>query len=360
MKRIVFICLIGSLTFMTLCPISSAAEVKTPACSKIGTTKIQANIAYICKKYNGKLMWEKSKSQISTRKQINSENVALIKTAFRKVRSYSNQNSNIKLQTYLDEKVSPKTSQWIVSAQENVLRRFSGNLATETQIFSIIGSNNDFARTAYADIERKIGAPMGQVSGESENMLATCSDGCAFASAALGKQTLPYLTYLKPNSNLSTKEVGAHETFHAIQISLDKTAGNLPCWIREGQASFIGSALANPQESFDDTIEMIRSFGGMHSAGSDLSKIESPEGWKGHAGNCQDVGEYQVGRIANAYLVGKHGMAQSLQYLKAMDGRAADGKSWKEVFQETFGQSVPMFYAEAKVFIEWFFQYYKI
>ena len=173
-----------------------------------------------------------------------------------------------------------------------------------------------------------------------------------------GKIEFPSITYVKPMTTIDGKELGAHETFHIVQNSLDVNPGNLPCWIHEGQATLVGSALADPTETFDSTIKMIQAFGGMHSAGSDLSRIEAPKGWNGGHGPCMDVGEYQVGRIANAFLVGKFGWQKNLDFLTAMNGQPADGNSWKVVFENIFDQPIKEFYVDAELFINWFFKKY--
>jgi hypothetical protein len=231
-----------------------------------------------------------------------------------------------------------------------------GLLIPSTSFLSVITASQQFANDAYVRAESLWGTTVGNMARNNSQAFSRCTSGCAFASIDDGKQQFPVLTYVNPRSTLDSKEIGSHETFHIVQTALDSRPGNLPCWIHEGQASFIGSAFADPTEPFASTLSTIKAFGGMHSAGSDLSKIESPLGWNGDHGICGDVGEYQVGRIANAYLVGKFGWEKNLEFLRAMNMQPADGISWKSNFQKVFGQSVPDFYSEVRPFVEWFFQ----
>ena len=284
------------------------------------------------------------------------KNIALFKSALLQTRSYSNPNMKLPIKTYVNTDVSAQAVDYIISAQNNVLASMSGLSAPSTQYFTVISTNTDFIEESYAKIEAITGMQSGSLFGSASDALSRCSSGCAFANAM--KIEFPVLTYISPPKTSDAKELGAHETFHILQQALATFPWNMPCWMHEGQASFVGTVFADPTESFESTINMIRAFGGMHSAGNNLSKIEAPQGWNGSHGPCMDVGEYQVGRIANFYLVGKFGWQKSLDYLKAMNGQPADGISWKVQFEKNFGQSVPDFYNEAEPYILWFFKKY--
>ena len=282
------------------------------------------------------------------------KNLALLKTAMSQTRTYSNPNSKITFNNYVNSDVSTQSVEVILAGQKNVMASMGSLYSSTTQFYTVISTSTDFVQDSYKKIDPLIGNPVGSLFAGSSNFILSCSSGCAFANH--GKSDFPILTYINTRPSLDTKEVGAHETFHILQSTLNVRPDNLPCWIHEGQASFVGSVFADPEESFDSTINMIRAFGGMKSAGNNLSKIEAPQGWNGSHGPCLDVGEYQVGRIANFYLVGKFGWQKSLDYLKAMNGQPADGISWKVQFERNFGQSVPDFYSEAEPFILWFFE----
>jgi hypothetical protein len=285
-------------------------------------------------------------------------NLAILQTAFASVRNYLNPNPNISVKTEIDPSLASGNIyvQRIADSQDNVLRAMGGLLNPSTSFLSVIASSQQFVIYAYARAESLWGTTVGNLARSISQTLSQCTAECAFASIDDGKVRFPVLTYVNPRSTLDSKELGAHETFHIVQNALDSQPENLPCWIHEGQASFIGSAFADPNEPFASTLATIKAFGGMHSAGSNLSKIESPMGWNGGHGNCGGVGEYQVGRIANAYLVGKYGWEKNLEFLRTMNMQPADGISWKSNFQRVFGQSVPDFYSECQPFVEWFFQ----
>ena len=361
--------------FLSVIPASSfsAQKINSGAVCKIYKQKVTIqNRTYTCIKSGKKLIWSKGKDvakptpipsiassptpePVASTNNEDLQNMAIFKNALDQIRSYSNKNTNLSKTFYLDPRVSSKQIEWIKNAQDNVLDSMGGLLNTSTHLFSTIGFDEQFVSDTYPKIESITGTQPGALARNNATPIANCVSGCAFSSLVFGKIEFPALIYVKPRVTIDGKELGAHETFHIVQNALNGNSGNLPCWIHEGQASFVGSALAQPTESFNSTIEMIRAFGGMHSAGSDLSRIESPNGWNGWHGSCMDVGEYQVGRIANAYLVGKFGWQKSLDFLKAMNGKPADGISWKSVFENIFNQSVRDFYITAESFIEWFF-----
>jgi len=70
------------------------------------------------------------------------------------------------------------------------------------------------------------------------------------------------------------------------------------------------------------------------------------------------VGEYQQGRIANALLIDKFGVAKNLEFLQALNGLPGDGTSWKTVFFNVFQIKTEDFYSEANAYIKWFFKRY--
>jgi hypothetical protein len=352
----------------------AVAAVKAGAsCNSKGQIRTLAGYKYTCVKSGGKLLWSKSEYPVKSKPVtkptlsasakpksdlVQEENVKLLKKAFTEIRSYSNPNHEILKTTFQDPTASLRETKWILDAENNVLESMGGLLAPSTHLFSVFASTTDFALSSYVKIEAITGF-LASDSARINGLPSACwISGCAFASVNQDFFEFPVMTYAKARTSIDTKELGAHEVFHVVQNALNKTPWNLPCWIHEGQASFVGSAFANPEEKFESTIRMIRAFGRMKTIGSNLSKMEAPQGWKGGHGNCMDIGEYQAGRIANVYLVGKYGWQKSIDYLKAMDGQPSDGESWKTKFEYIFGKPVGEFYAEAEVFIKWFFKSY--
>jgi hypothetical protein len=369
---------------LTLIPVSAISAQKiTPGsnCKVYGQKVTNQSKVFTCIKSGKKLIWNKGISTptpkvtptpiptptptptatpapVESQSQEDVKNIGILKNSLIQIRSYTKPNENLYKTLYLDPRVSSIPIEWIKNSQDNVLDAMGGLLVPSTRLFSTIAFDAQFVSDTYPKIESITGTQPGYLARNNASPLANCISGCAFSSLVFAKIEFPTLIYVKPTANIDAKELGAHETFHVIQNSLDSVSGNLPCWIHEGQASFVGTAFAEPTESYDSTIKMIRAFGGMHSAGSDLSKIEAPQGWSGWHGSCMDVGEYQVGRIANAYLVGKFGWQKSLDFLKAMNGQPADGISWKVAFEQIFHQSVADFYVDAELFIDWFFKKY--
>lgn len=347
------------------------------ACKKVGMTQKAAGKTYICVLSGKKNIWKISavvklpsdKTTEDTKQTVdvplsgeaktNAANYAILLKAFADVRSYINVNPEIKVSRYSDLSQQSQDYLWVSTAEENVLKSMSGLFPAGTSVTSVISNSNPFIINSYGEAEKKLGLNAGDFARSTNQQLNVCPAGCAFASRLGGQIKYPVLTYSNIRQSSDSQEVGAHELFHTIQASLDSNPGNLPCWIHEGGASFIGSAFAAPSEKIDFTLARIRAFGGLHSAGSNLSKIEAPTGWSsGGHGPCNDVGEYQVGRIANIFLVGTFGWQKYLDYLKAMNNQPGNGESWKTVFESTFGVTVPYFYSEATPYIDWYFRTY--
>ena len=364
--------------FLSVIPTASfsAQKITSGAVCKIYKQKVTIqNRTYTCFKSGKKLIWSKGKdvakptpipsiASLPTPEPIAStnnedlQNIAIFKNALAQIRSYSEPNPRLSRTYFIDDRIASTSGIWIKNSHDHVIESMGGLLPSSISLFTVISENSDSATDSYSKIEKIMETSPGSLLQNNSLPLSKCTMGCAFAATVSGKVEFAVMTYVRTKTSIDAKELGAHETFHIVQNALNANSGNLPCWIHEGQASFVGSALAEPTESFNSTIEMIRAFGGMHSAGSDLSRIESPNGWNGWHGSCMDVGEYQVGRIANAYLVGKFGWQKSLDFLKAMNDKPADGISWKSVFENIFSQSVRDFYITAESFIEWFFKKY--
>ena len=252
-----------------------------------------------------------------------------------------------------------------LAAQDKTVSIFGDLFPTGAKFNLILANSYDFVTSSLKELggsESWVATQTPLLKSAYPSGVATRRPIWAFATYLNGDRTQPTIVYLSFPTykyELNASEVGAHEMFHLVQNILDSTAGNLPCWLHEGQASIVGTALSTESNQKESLVALIKSDDQAHSAGADLSKIEAPFGWQnnGH-GPCGDLGEYQQGRIANAYLIDKFGMAKNLEFLKALDGQPGDGISWKSAFLKVFQIKSEDFYTEANAYIKWFFKQY--
>ena len=286
------------------------------------------------------------------------ENIQVLKDSLRELRKYSGQTRETPTIELFDPKIEKNVASSIQVGLNNVLSRMGQSLSPDTKIFVILGADSEFILESYKKIERNEKLPLGSFKKSLTYFLSKCKANCAATTTSDFNQNISQITLLNPQfSPERLSALIAHEVFHIFQNALVSNSGNLPCWIHEGQPSFIGAALANPNQSTSETISLIKSFGPPRSAGTKLSKLESPMGWSENWHQyCMDSGEYQVGLVANAYLVNKFGWQKNLDFLRAMRGLPGDGFSWKKVFQQEFDMTVSDFYVEVENYIKWFYK----
>jgi hypothetical protein len=288
------------------------------------------------------------------------ENLQVLKDSLLELRKHSRQTKERPTIELFDPTIDKNVASSIQEGLDNVLSRMGDALSPDTKIFVILAANSEFILESYRKIEKTEKLPSGSFKKSLTYFLSKCKASCAATTTSDFNQNISQITLVNPQlSPERSSALVAHEIFHIFQNSLVSTSGNLPCWIHEGQPSFVGAALANPNQSTSDTISLIKSFGPPRSAGTNLYKIESPRGWSQNWHQyCMDSGEYQVGLIANAYLVNEFGWQKNLEFLKAMRGQPGDGISWKIIFQQEFDISVNDFYLEAENYIKWFYSKY--
>lgn len=122
--------------------------------------------------------------------------------------------------------------------------------------------------------------------------------------------------------------VGPHEWTHSAQWSIAKNFNNLPCWLKEGQATFYGNVLSNSKRDNwanvwkyqlntlkDDYSQFYTMNAGDLQKWFDNHSYDMPENV------CGPDGSYQIGAIATEYLVGTLGVHQMNALLQNLDIR---------------------------------------
>ena len=162
-----------------------------------------------------------------------------------------------------------------------------------------------------------------------------------------------------------------HELTHISQTSL--TSGkNMPCWVREGMATYSGFAIESriSQPVYINSMARIIQRGLAYAAGDTDYKTTTPQFWIDYfkdnetrpISRCKEPQDYATGAMGIQYLVGMYGFDKLYKFLAGLDAAwkpecAADTSdivpcsSWKTVFAKTFGVTPESAYSGFGTFI---------
>ena len=148
-----------------------------------------------------------------------------------------------------------------------------------------------------------------------------------------------------------------HELTHISQMSL-ASGKNMPCWVREGMATYNGFAIESriSQPVYINAMTRIIQRGLAYSAGETDYKTTKPQFWIDYfkdnetrpVSKCKEPQDYATGAMGIQYLVGMYGFDKLYKFLGGLDAAwkpecktdSADivpCSSWKDVFTKTFG-----------------------
>lgn len=162
-----------------------------------------------------------------------------------------------------------------------------------------------------------------------------------------------------------------HELTHISQTSL--TSGkNMPCWVREGMATYNGFAIQSriSQPVYINSMARIIQRGLAFAAGDADYKTTKPQFWIDYfkdnefraVTKCKQPQDYAIGAMGFQYLTGLYGFDKVYKFLSGLDAAwkpecKSEGadiipcSSWKEVFTNTFGETPETSYAGFGAFI---------
>jgi hypothetical protein len=150
-----------------------------------------------------------------------------------------------------------------------------------------------------------------------------------------------------------------HELTHISQMSL-ASGKNMPCWVREGMATYNGFAIESriSQSVYINSMTRIIQRGLAYAAGETDYKTTKPQFWIDYfkdnetrpVSKCKEPQDYATGAMGIQYLVGTYGFDKIYKFLSGLDAAwkpecKADNvdivpcSSWKDVFTKTFGVS---------------------
>lgn len=162
-----------------------------------------------------------------------------------------------------------------------------------------------------------------------------------------------------------------HEMTHVSQFT--QTSGTrMPCWIREGMATYNGFAIESriSQPVYINSMARIVQRGLSLAAGEVDYKTTKPQFWSDYfqanetrpISKCMEPQDYAIGAMGFQYLTGMYGFDSVYKFLKGLEVAATPDcetnseeiipcSSWKEVFRKTFGVTPEKAYSGISQFI---------
>ena len=214
---------------------------------------------------------------------------------------------------------------------------------------SLIISTGDNVRWLADQIDKIVGHPDNLF--YQANVDSVTREPCQnFGAGSLFLITDIYInTYRLYPQQCSTQEptkpeyVGApfHEFTHNMQTALTGDARLLPCWIKEGQATFYENNLGNAGNfaEFTKVKNMWLSRVNKYNFSTTIKKLDTNYG----DGNCSRDGGYEYGYTAMQLLANKYGQSKSIDFLKEVGVT----KDWKVAFERTYGQTLDQWLADS-------------
>lgn len=358
MKKVLTM-LIGIALVVTSQSFPAFASIKAGnTCSKAGSTAKTSGYKFTCVKKGKKLVWNSgvalpipsqgtptavtpsatpSASPTQSKVEIEKSKAEKDYEAITSLSRDSSLNTGFKVNTITYESVLPQTTEHLVAKYRNVYNFWSHFVSGLKDITLIIGTGDDVKWLAD-QIEKFNGHPddlfyQSNVEGVKR---APCVD---FTAGSLFLLTDVYVnTYRVYPKQCASQEpnrpeyIGApfHEFTHNMQTTLAGDARLLPCWMKEGQATFFETNLgsAGNYEEFTKTKKYWTSKTDKSMIATNLMKLGTNYG----DGNCSRDGGYQYGYTAIQVLVNQYGLEKSIDFLKEIKVY----KDWKVAFKSIY------------------------
>ena len=390
---------------ISLLPAHSATPPKSGStCTKQGATKTYQGKKYTCIKSGKKLIWDKGasiakpipSSSISPLPQAspsatetfsspgNSEysnafSDPRILSAFENLRKTIENNPSIPTLSNLTFIVDPETpnpgEQLIKEKLKDSIRLYkSMDPKADIPVRIYIYNSKNFDE--LADLMRKDLTPEalegGWLEAKTERAKYEWRGFFGGASPGYGKDGTPVLFYNLNSNDVATFvgiHVYTHEYVHVYQRYLLGNMQRMTCWMREGQATYLGFNLA--AENSKDFVLSWKALYKYLTPNSDTTDFytKTEEDWvkwmKSQelrpVTDCEGISNYVYGAIMWSYLYGQYGLEKTSQFFAnvrkypvALDTPLnAPGDSWKNAFFETYGVTAESEYPKiAKYFVQ--------
>lgn len=324
-------------------------------CTKVGSTSTIAGMKYTCVKTGKKLVWNKgiaflkpTPSPTPTSSKASAP-ISESESAFKSIVKYYNESqpASYDLIKVIHPSVTQKSAQNIVNRYNRAVQFWRDNFAIK-KVYLIVGNNDEIK---WVKDQLELATPYKNddwYKNFSKNMP---EQRCKTYSA--GSYGINPNGYFMQSFNLyapgcQTEEpqdpnyrtTVEHELTHAAQSA---ATGNkveyLPCWFKEGQASYYGSAIGNLSSfaEFQSSLNFQRRYLRGIDPKSQLRLLDE----KYNNFSCGQDGGYALGSLAVEQLVIKYSHLKVLDFVSDV-GRTGN---WTTSFKSVFGQTFDEFLA---------------
>lgn len=179
-----------------------------------------------------------------------------------------------------------------------------------------------------------------------------------------GSSVVFYYVNENPATQINQQHAFIHEAIHIYQRNILGNMGTMPCWVREGQATYMGFTLAakNVSELPLTWKAMYYQFPQNKSTKDFTSKtIDEWIAWlteqETHSNqDCDAFANYAYGAITYSYLYGTYGVDKVNEFFKNINNFPKNdttpsvngyvGDSWLQAYNQTFGHSAQSEYPQ--------------
>jgi len=184
-----------------------------------------------------------------------------------------------------------------------------------------------------------------------------------------GSSVVFYYVNENPATQINQQHALIHEAIHIYQRNILGNMGTMPCWVREGQATYMGFTLAakNVSELPSTWKAMYYQFPQNQSTKDFTSKtIDDWIAWlteqETHSNqDCDAFTNYAYGAITYSYLYGTYGVDKVNELFRNINNYPKDnttpavngyvGDSWLQAYNQTFGHSAQSEYLQIALYL---------
>lgn len=345
-----------SLFLFTNITLVQASSIAGSKCTKINTVKIVSNVKYTCIKQSKKLVWNKGVAIKQTVISVPTPTPTVEKVIpvaapekskleidFDKITALSNDSSlNVDHTTTIiaSNEILPTTIEHIKNKYTYVYN-FWSHYTNQLKNLKLIIATGDSVKWMSDQIDLIVGHTddlflQGNLNSVKQSPCQNFGAGSLFLITDIFVNT-----YRLFPSQCSTQEptrpeyIGApfHEFTHNMQTTFAGDARLLPCWMKEGQATFYENNLGNAG-NFSEFLK-VQSYWTTRTNKnvivSTLKKLDINYG----DGNCSRDGGYEYGYTAMQVLANQYGQDKGIDLLKEIKVT----HDWKIAFKNIYGKS---------------------
>ena len=393
MKKLLPALLAGSLTFGAMSSTAATPPKAGSSCAKLGQTQTASNLKYTCIKSGKKFVWDKGTpltqptprltSAPSASPSQNSESspnllppLSSIKTdlsspviiagyqALRSALTKLPNSPTTNMKYLIDNGIDPKVVTFM-KEKIDLLSRFYlysfPTLKVTGKAYFYPNSNFDAMANILKDSLDST-SRIGNIEMlDSKAARAKIEEGF-FGGGAIGYDksgdSIIFFYMGKNNSldQLLVQQIFVHETTHFYQRAILSNMAPMTCWIREGQAVFLGMAVtADTETQFSDYWKNVYSFGLVANEPSmkdyyNYSENDWYEWLKQQETHplfdCDPYLYYHTGMIIWSYIYGTYGPYKANDFFREISKYPIDGTlavngipqtTWKKAYETVFG-----------------------